>query len=58
MLSTLAFLLPVARMLNLRLLDFDKYYESRDSRETARVYVPVVERFLVAHLAGNAGSRI
>mmetsp|Transcript_8497 Transcript_8497/g.21211 ORF Transcript_8497/g.21211 Transcript_8497/m.21211 type:complete len:403 (+) Transcript_8497:32-1240(+) len=38
-------LLPVARILDVPVLDFDKYQEARDSRETAKAFIPVVLSF-------------
>jgi len=38
-------LLPVARVLSVPVLDFDKYQEARDSRQTGDVVVPLVSGF-------------
>jgi len=42
MVSFLSPLLPVAQLLGIPVLDFDRYKESRDSVETAGVTVPLV----------------
>lgn len=43
-------LLPVARALDIRALDFDKYYDARDSQATLRTLAPLVTRFFAQHL--------
>jgi hypothetical protein len=50
MISQLGPILPLARALGLQLLDFDKYYEVRDSRETSRAFLPTLESFFIYHL--------
>ena len=40
MVSFLSPLLPVAQALSIPVLDFDRYKESRDSKETADVTIP------------------
>jgi hypothetical protein len=46
MIDLLSPLLPVAKAFNIPVLDFDKYKESRDSKETADVVIPLVARYL------------
>jgi hypothetical protein len=46
MVSFLSPLLPVAQALQIPVLDFDKYKESRDSVATANIVVPLVSSFL------------
>jgi hypothetical protein len=50
MISFLSFLLPIAKALNLPVLDFDKYRDSRDSRATAAKVVPLIRKFLLQHM--------
>jgi len=50
MISFLSFLLPIAKALNLPVLDFDKYRDSRDSRATAAKVVPLIRKFLLQHI--------
>eukprot|EP00416_Gambierdiscus_australes_P029750 CAMPEP_0171085778 /NCGR_PEP_ID=MMETSP0766_2-20121228/19135_1 /TAXON_ID=439317 /ORGANISM="Gambierdiscus australes, Strain CAWD 149" /LENGTH=399 /DNA_ID=CAMNT_0011543369 /DNA_START=8 /DNA_END=1207 /DNA_ORIENTATION=+ len=49
MLQSLSPLLPLARFLGLRLLDFDTYGELRDARAMTDALLPVVESFLAIH---------
>ena len=44
--------LPLAKRLDLSVLDFDKYDEARDSGPTAEVVVPAVVNFVKTHLEG------
>ncbi|GFH61934.1 hypothetical protein CTEN210_18410 [Chaetoceros tenuissimus] len=46
MVSFLSPLLPVAQALSIPVLDFDRYKESRDSKETADVVIPLISTFL------------
>ena len=46
MVGFLSPLLPVAQALQIPVLDFDKYKESRDSVETGEVVIPLVSSFL------------
>ena len=46
MVSFLSPLLPIAQALNIPVLDFDKYKESRDSEATAKVVIPLVISFM------------
>ena len=46
MIEFLSPLLPVARMFDIPVLDFDRYQESRDSKVTAEVVLPIVLRYL------------
>ena len=46
MIQFLSPLLPVAQTLQIPVLDFDRYKESRDSKATAELYHPVVVRYL------------
>lgn len=48
--SFLSALLPVARAMEVPVLDFDKYQASRDSKDTAQVVVPLVAGFFEANL--------
>mmetsp|Transcript_12133 Transcript_12133/g.28769 ORF Transcript_12133/g.28769 Transcript_12133/m.28769 type:complete len:99 (+) Transcript_12133:1383-1679(+) len=54
LMRTLGFLLPIARLLRLGVLDFDKYYATRDSVETAAAVLPIVEGFLFQELCEDA----
>eukprot|EP00966_Prymnesium_polylepis_P155402 3589274-Prymnesium_polylepis.2 len=45
MVGLLSPLLPVARLLGVPVLDFDRYQVSRDSESTGRVFVPPLVRF-------------
>lgn len=45
MLRVLSPFLPLARLLGISLLDFDRYARSRDAEETARDVVPALEHF-------------
>ena len=46
MIELLSPLLPIAQALKIPVLDFDKYKESRDSRQTAKVVIPLVISYL------------
>lgn len=46
MIDLLSPLLPIAQALKIPVLDFDKYKESRDSRQTAEVVIPLVVSYL------------
>ena len=46
MVTFLSPLLPVAQALSIPVLDFDRYKESRDSKETADVVIPLISTFL------------
>ena len=46
MIDLLSPLLPIAQALNIPVLDFDKYSESRDSKQTADIMVPIVSAYL------------
>jgi hypothetical protein len=46
MIELLSPLLPVAQMMNIPVLDFDKYKESRDSQATADIVIPLVTKYL------------
>ena len=46
MIDLLSPLLPIAQMLSIPVLDFDKYQISRDSKKTADVLVPLVTLYL------------
>ena len=48
MLSFLSPLLPVTKFLNIPVLDFDKYADSRDSVPTGNVLKPLISNFLLA----------
>ncbi len=50
MVSFLSPLLPVAQLLNIPVLDFDKYKESRDSVATSEVVIPLVSSFLKQYM--------
>jgi hypothetical protein len=50
MLDVLRPLVPLAKALDVPLLDFDRYADSRDSARTAAVVVPVVADWLAYHL--------
>jgi hypothetical protein len=52
MVSFLAPLLPIARLLRVPLLDFDLYASTRDSGPTAEMVLPVIRRFF----RGSVGS--
>mmetsp|Transcript_29564 Transcript_29564/g.74366 ORF Transcript_29564/g.74366 Transcript_29564/m.74366 type:complete len:420 (-) Transcript_29564:96-1355(-) len=49
-------LLPVARVLSVPVLDFDKYQEARDSRQTGEVLVPLVTGFFEANQRASLDS--
>jgi hypothetical protein len=46
MIDLLAPLLPLAQVMKIPVLDFDKYKESRDSKQTGDVFIPVVTAYL------------
>eukprot|EP00521_Asterionellopsis_glacialis_P007812 CAMPEP_0195287762 /NCGR_PEP_ID=MMETSP0707-20130614/4692_1 /TAXON_ID=33640 /ORGANISM="Asterionellopsis glacialis, Strain CCMP134" /LENGTH=497 /DNA_ID=CAMNT_0040347547 /DNA_START=152 /DNA_END=1645 /DNA_ORIENTATION=- len=46
MIDLLSPLLPVAQMLSIPVLDFDKYQISRDSQQTASVVIPLISTYL------------
>ena len=46
MIDFLAPLLPLAQVMKIPVLDFDKYKESRDSKQTGDVFIPVVTMYL------------
>ena len=46
MIGFLSPLLPVAKLLNIPVLDFDRYQESRDSKATAAAVFPVIRQYL------------
>lgn len=48
MLSFLSPLLPVTNALNIPVLDFDKYMESRDSKTTGNILKPLISNFLLS----------
>ena len=50
MVDFLSPLLPVAQTFNIPVLDFDRYKQSQDSRETARLVHPVVIQYLKQHM--------
>jgi len=50
MLGVLAPLIPIARILGVRMLDFDVYTKNRDSAATAALFVPAVVAFFVANV--------
>jgi hypothetical protein len=50
MISLLSPLLPVAQAMNIPVLDFDKYKDSRDSKQTAEVVIPLVTSYLKQHM--------
>jgi len=50
MVSFLSPLLPVAQVLGIPVLDFDKYQESRDSVATADVVIPLVSSYLKQYM--------
>eukprot|EP00435_Cladocopium_sp_Y103_P009402 s3282_g2.t1 len=49
MISLLTPLLPVAQMLDVPVLDFDAYLKLKDSRDLAKVLLPVIEEFFSYH---------
>jgi hypothetical protein len=51
MINLLSPLLPVAQAMNIPLLDFDKYKDSRDSKQTAEVVIPLVTSYLKQHMS-------
>jgi hypothetical protein len=46
MIDLLAPLLPLAQVMKIPVLDFDKYKESRDSKQTGDAFIPVVTTYL------------
>lgn len=50
MINLLSPLLPVAQAMNIPVLDFDKYKDSRDSKQTAEVVIPLVTSYLKQHM--------
>ena len=53
MIEFLSPLLPVARIFNIPVLDFDRYQDSRDSTATAEVVHPLVLRYLEQEMKGR-----
>ena len=53
MVQFLSPLLPVARAMDIPVLDFDKYAKVRDSRQTAELVVPLVSRYLKQNMKMN-----
>ena len=51
MMQLLSPLLPLAQSLGIPVLDFDKYQQSRDSKQTARVVIPLVTSYLKQTMA-------
>jgi hypothetical protein len=54
--SLLGPLLPLARCLKVRLLDFDVYQRTQDAEETAKVFLPVLLRFFDKNERGLAAA--
>lgn len=50
MIDMLSPLLPVAQAMKIPVLDFDKYKTSRDSKQTAKVVIPLVTAYLKQHM--------
>ena len=50
MINFLSPLLPIAQALKIPVLDFDKYKESRDSKPTADVVIPLISAFLQQYM--------
>jgi hypothetical protein len=50
MIQLLSPLLPLAQALKIPVLDFDRYKESRDSRQTAEIVIPLVTNYLKQHM--------
>jgi hypothetical protein len=46
MVEFLSPLLPLARLLKIPLLDFDKYQLSRDSKDTSDVVIPLIVKYM------------
>lgn len=57
MIEFLSPLLPVARLFNIPVLDFDRYQKSRDSKSTAEVVHPIVLRYLEQEMRSSSSSR-
>ena len=53
MIEFLSPLLPIARLLNIPVLDFDRYQVSRDSRVTADVYQPLIVKYVEQEMLGR-----
>jgi hypothetical protein len=53
MINLLSPLLPVAQALSIPVLDFDKYKDSRDSRQTAQIVIPIVTSYLKQYMRLN-----
>lgn len=56
MISFLSPLLPIAQLLSIPVLDFDKYQKSRDSKETAPIVLPLIRHFLSQHTKSKSTS--
>lgn len=56
MIEFLSPLLPLARLLGIPLLDFDKYQLSRDSKETSEVFIPLIVKYLKQHMISRVLS--
>jgi len=54
MVSLLGPLLPLARLLGVPVLDFDRYLEQRDSDVTASTWIPVTAAFIDYHVQSIA----
>lgn len=55
MIDLLSPLLPLARTLGVPVLDFDRYQESRDSRETAALVIPLIVSYLQDAMLAKEG---
>eukprot|EP00978_Attheya_sp_CCMP212_P005251 scaffold11660_cov49-Attheya_sp.AAC.2 len=53
MINLLSPLLPVAQALSIPVLDFDKYKDSRDSKQTAQIVIPIVTSYLKQYMTLN-----
>ncbi|GAX22077.1 hypothetical protein FisN_6Hh325 [Fistulifera solaris] len=53
MIEYLSPLLPVARLFNIPVLDFDRYQVSRDSKVTAEVYHPLIVKYMEQEMLGR-----
>ncbi len=53
MIEYLSPLLPVARLFNIPVLDFDRYQVSRDSKVTADVYHPLIVKYMEQEMLGR-----